>query len=40
MGANFIIDLGAEIKNAGRNIPMSFAISMPIVVIIYTLMDW
>jgi len=38
MGANFIIDLGAEIKNAGRNIPMSFAISMPIVVIIYTLM--
>jgi len=38
MGANFIIDLGAEIKNAGRNIPLSFAISMPIVVIIYTLM--
>ncbi|MFA5079602.1 MAG: APC family permease, partial [Dehalococcoidia bacterium] len=38
MGANFIIDLGAEIKNASRNIPMSFAISMPIVVIIYTLM--
>ena len=38
MGANFIIDLGAEIKNAGRNIPMSFAISMPIVIVIYTLM--
>jgi APA family basic amino acid/polyamine antiporter len=38
MGANFIIDLGAEIKNAGRNIPLSFAISMPIVIIIYTLM--
>ena len=38
MGANFIIDLGAEIKNAGRNIPLSFAISMPIVIVIYTLM--
>ena len=38
MGANFIIDLGAEIKNAGRNIPLSFAISMPIIIIIYTLM--
>jgi len=38
MGANFIIDLGAEIKDAGRNIPLSFAISMPIVIIIYTLM--
>jgi len=38
MGANFIIDLGAEIKNAGRNIPLSFAISMPIVIILYTLM--
>jgi len=38
MGANFIIDLGAEIKNAGRNIPLSFAISMPIIVVIYTLM--
>jgi APA family basic amino acid/polyamine antiporter len=38
MGANFIIDLGAEIKNAGRNIPVSFAISMPIVIVIYTLM--
>ncbi len=38
MGANFIIDLGAEIKDAGRNIPRSFAISMPIVIVIYTLM--
>jgi basic amino acid/polyamine antiporter, APA family len=38
MGANFIIDLGAEIKNAGRNIPLSFVISMPIVIVIYTLM--
>jgi APA family basic amino acid/polyamine antiporter len=38
MGANFIIDLGAEIKNAGKNIPLSFAISMPIVIVIYTLM--
>ena len=38
MGANFIIDLGAEIKDAGRNIPLSFAISMPIVIVIYTLM--
>ncbi|MBM3167130.1 MAG: amino acid permease [Chloroflexi bacterium] len=37
MGANFIIDLGAEIKNAGRNIPLSFAISIPIVIVIYTL---
>jgi len=37
MGANFIIDLGAEIKNAGRNIPLSFAISIPIVVVLYTL---
>jgi APA family basic amino acid/polyamine antiporter len=38
MGANFIIDLGAEIKDAGRNIPRSFAISLPIVIVIYTLM--
>ena len=38
MGANFIIDLGSEIKDAGRNIPRSFAISLPIVIIIYTLM--
>jgi APA family basic amino acid/polyamine antiporter len=37
MGANFIIDLGAEIKNGGRNIPLSFVISMPIVIVIYTL---
>jgi APA family basic amino acid/polyamine antiporter len=37
MGANFIIDLGAEIKNGSRNIPLSFAISMPIVIVIYTL---
>jgi len=37
MGANFIIDLGAEIKNARRNIPLSFALSIPIVIVVYTL---
>lgn len=37
MGANYIIDLGAEINNAERTIPLSFAISIPIVVVLYTL---
>lgn len=37
MGANYIIDLGAEIKDAGRTIPRSFAISIPIVIVLYTL---
>jgi APA family basic amino acid/polyamine antiporter len=37
MGANYIIDLGAEIKDGGRVIPLSFAISIPTVIVLYTL---
>jgi len=37
MGANYIIDLGAEIKDAGRTIPRSFALSIPVVIVLYTL---
>jgi APA family basic amino acid/polyamine antiporter len=37
LGANFIIDMGAEIKDAGRVIPRSLAISLPIVIVLYVL---
>ena len=37
MGANYIIDLGAEIKDAGRTIPRSFAVAIPMVIVLYTL---
>ena len=40
MGANYIIDLGAEIKDAGRTIPCSFAISIPIVILLYSLIGF
>lgn len=37
MGANYIIDLGAEIKDAGKTVPRSFALSIPMVIVLYTL---
>jgi basic amino acid/polyamine antiporter, APA family len=37
MGANYIVDLGAEVKDAARTIPRSFAISIPVVIVLYTL---
>jgi len=36
-GSNGVIELGGEIKNPGRNIPLSLAVSVPIVVVFYVL---
>jgi len=38
-GANSVIELGAEIKQPGRNIPRSLLISIPVVAVIYILVS-
>jgi len=37
VGANAIIELGGEIKNPGRTIPLAFLISFPLVLVLYLL---
>lgn len=38
-GSNSVIELGAEIKNPGRNIPRSLLISIPVVALVYVLVS-
>ncbi len=36
LGANAAVELGDEIRNPRRNIPLSFLISIPVVIVLYT----
>ncbi len=37
MGANFIVDIGGELRDAALTIPRSFLISIPIILVLYVL---
>jgi basic amino acid/polyamine antiporter, APA family len=39
LGANAVVELGGEIKNPGKNIPISFLIAIPLVTLVYFLVS-
>ncbi|MDZ7689477.1 MAG: APC family permease [Halobacteriales archaeon] len=37
MGANFIVDIGGDVRDAALNIPRSFVVSIPLILVLYVL---